>query len=146
MNLYKLVNIKNEQFEVDTYRRFPEVYRYGVPEYQCIPHWVVLVVSVVLYAVSNIWIYIEYNESDDFIICIPKCLNDNWFIPLDKLQIESNDGHTEKNGWILNSGKKVIYRFTFLFSVHFWRFIFSYSMRSRCDVQDNCRKCLVLYI
>ena len=79
MNLYK----DKLLFEKDKYTNFPHVYRFGVPEYKCIPDWLVMYVSVVIYAVSNIWIYIVYNESDDFILCIPKCFwKDKYFIPV----------------------------------------------------------------
>lgn len=139
MNCYKLLNIKNELYEEDTYSNFPGVYKFGVPEYSCdnsLCHWFVLLFSVVIYAVSNIWIYIVYNELDDFILCIPKCFwKGYWYIPVrDVLQIDEDNVN---NGWILNTSKKLIHRFTLLFSVHFWRFIFTYSMCSRCGVRNN---------
>ena len=135
MNCYKLHNIKNEQFEGDTYINFPCVYRFGVPEYKQYDNWYVPVFSGVIYAVSNIWIYIVYNESNDFVLCIPKYVfNSSWCIPVQ--YVMQTDEDNENNGWILNTGKQLIYRFTLLFSLNFWRFIFKYSMCSR-----NCSFC-----
>ncbi|CAG2196939.1 unnamed protein product [Mytilus edulis] len=73
-NYYKLRINNQEVFEKAEYTNFPTIYRYGIPEYQFLKHikFLPLSVSIMSYFVCNVWIYILYNETDDFIICFGK--------------------------------------------------------------------------
>ncbi|XP_052066371.1 uncharacterized protein LOC127706019 [Mytilus californianus] len=161
LNLYKLLNIKNELFEKNEYVNFPKIYRYGIPEYQYFKYipWLPVTISIISYFVCNVWIYILYNENDDFIICLGKdtgcrkcsyssfCVRSKYIFFIPVKDIMETEGNLAQNQWMLNACKKLIFRFTMLFSLQFWRFIFTYSFCSvdtRGEVSlDKCRKILL---
>ncbi|CAG2221823.1 unnamed protein product [Mytilus edulis] len=106
-NLFKLLNIRHEMFEEDGYDNFPNVYRFGVPEYTSLNRWITFPVSVVAYFVCNIWIYIRYNKyNKEFIICIPNyILGRSWRVDPDE---NTDNSAMEQNASDLDPDKEKV--------------------------------------
>lgn len=120
---------------------------FSLPEYNQIPPYIYIIISAIVYCISNSWIYKLYNESEDFIICIP---NDifcgRWVVKTATIFPTMKE---KDELYLFKAGQELIFRFTMIFSIRFWRFVFAYSTCGSsicCFGQDRWWTCILYTI
>lgn len=67
MHLYKVNDMKHEMFKHNGYSNFPKVYRFGIPlyntgQFHLAVIYVYIILSAIVYCISNSWVYTLYND------------------------------------------------------------------------------------